>query len=255
MSYTSYLAIFAAGMGAGAVNSFAGGGTLITFPVLVWAGRDPIGANATNALALWPAAIVSAFALRTEAAKATHLLRLLLPITVLGALLGSILLLATPTRLFSSIVPYLVLVATLLVVLRRPLARMLPASSEAATAKAGGAAALVAAQLLVAIYGGYFGAAMGILMIAALGLYGVSDMHVRNGVKNVLGAATNGIAGIYFAFSGVINWTDALVLSVSAAIGGYLGASLSRRMSPRVGEGLVFLFGILATLALAMREH
>ena len=255
MSYTSYLAVFAAGLGAGAINSFAGGGTLLTFPVLVWAGRDVVVANATNALALWPGAIASAFALRREAARATHLLRLLLPVTLLGALLGSILLLATPARLFSALVPYLVLVATLLIALRRPLTKWLPALSSAATPSAGRSSVLAGVQLLVAIYGGYFGAAIGILMIAALGLYGVSDMHVRNGVKNVLGAAVNGLAGVYFACAGVINWPDALVLSVSAVIGGYLGASFSRRLSPQMGDALVFTIGILATVALAVHSR
>jgi uncharacterized membrane protein YfcA len=252
MSYTSYLAVFAAGIGAGVINSFAGGGTLLTFPVLVWAGRDVVVANATNALALWPGALASAFALRHEAARATQLLRLLLPVTLIGALLGGILLLATPTRLFSAIVPYLVLAATLLIVVRRPLTRLLPALNSDPAPKARRASVLMGVQLVVAIYGGYFGAAVGILMIAALGLYGVGDMHVRNGVKNVLGAAINGLAGIYFAFSGVINWPDALVLSVSAVIGGYAGASFSRRLSPKVGDILVFAIGVLATVALAM---
>jgi uncharacterized membrane protein YfcA len=255
MSYTSYLAVFVAGVGAGVINSFAGGGTLLTFPVLVWAGRDPVVANATNALALWPGALASAFALRHEAARAKDLLRLLLPVTLVGSLVGGVLLLATPARLFSAIVPYLVLAATLLIVARRPLTRFLPAVSNDPSARSRRAGVLLGVQLLVAIYGGYFGAAVGILMIAALGLYGVSDMHVRNGVKNVLGAAINGLAGIYFACSGVINWLDALVLSVSAVIGGYAGASFSRGLSPRVGDALVFMIGILATLALALRGH
>ena len=255
MSYTSYLAVFAAGVGAGAINSFAGGGTLLTFPVLVWAGRDPVVANATNALALWPGALAAAYGLRHEAARGKPLLRLLLPVTVVGTLIGGWLLLATPTRVFSVIVPYLVLAATLLILVRRPLLRYLPALDHEPTLRSRRAFGLAAAQLIVAIYGGYFGAAIGILMIAALSLYGVSDMHVRNGIKNVLGVAINGMAGLYFALWGVISWMDALVLSVSAMIGGYAGARFSRGLSPRTGDILVFSIGLLATAALAWRGH
>jgi hypothetical protein len=125
MPLAEHFLIFCAGAAAGAINAVAGGGTLLTFPVLVWLGRDPVVANATNALALWPGSLAGAYALRREAAQLPGLLRQLLPVSVLGAWLGGILLLATPTRVFSSLVPVLVLLATALLAAHRPLGRFI----------------------------------------------------------------------------------------------------------------------------------
>jgi uncharacterized membrane protein YfcA len=247
-------AIFFAGAGAGVINSVAGGGTLLSFPVLIWAGRDPIIANATNALALWPGSMAGAFAFRRELGQMKRALRLLLGPSLLGAVLGGWVLLATPSRVFSSVVPYLVLLATALMAAQRPLARLL--KSEGAVERGRGAAAVLAlAQLVVAFYGGYFGAGMGILMLAALGLYGISDIHQRNGLKNLLATAINGTAGIYFMISGAIAWRDALVLGAGAVLGGYVGASVGRRLPRRVAELVVVAIGIGATVALAVRSR
>jgi uncharacterized membrane protein YfcA len=247
------LAIFAAGAGAGVVNAVAGGGTLLSFPVLLWAGRDPIVANATNALALWPGSLAGAVAFRRELASARPLLTLLLPAAVLGAALGGWLLLATPTRMFSSLVPYLVLGATVLLALQRPL-RALVRGADDATFSPRARVALFAGQVAVSIYGGYFGAGMGILMLAALGLYGIADIHQRNGLKNVLAAVTNGAASVYFAASGAIAWLDALVLGTGAILGGYLGAALGRKLSRTVAEWVVVSIGAAMTAALFLRR-
>jgi hypothetical protein len=253
------LGIFAAGVAAGVINAVAGGGTLLTFPVLIWAGRDPIVANATNTLALWPGALAGAYALRREVAQVPRLLSWLMPAAVLGSIVGGWLLLSTPTRVFTFIVPYLVLLATVLVAAQRPLMRLLrvvEAHADAVnTASTGRAAVLFTAQLVVSVYGGYFGAGMGILMLAALGLYGLHDIHQRNGVKNLLGAATNGVAGVYFAISGMVDWRDALLLSAGAVAGGYGGASIGRRLSRRVAEGIVVAIGLSATLLLIIRAR
>jgi uncharacterized membrane protein YfcA len=252
---TDGIAIFAAGVGAGVVNSVAGGGTLLSFPVLLWAGRDPIVANATNALALWPGALAGAVGFRRELAKAPRLLGLLLPPALVGGLIGGWLLLRTGSRVFSEVVPYLVLAATLLLALQRPLRRLVRAPDSSAEAHMGGRAiALVAGQLIVSIYGGYFGAGMGILMLASLGLYGILDIHERNGLKNVLSAVINGIAGVYFAISGAIAWADALVLGVGAVIGGYAGAALGRKLKREVAELVVVGIGVAMTIALFVRS-
>jgi uncharacterized membrane protein YfcA len=116
------------------------------------------------------------------------------------------------------------------------------------------AVALIVGQLVVSIYGGYFGAGMGILMLAALGLYGLGDIHERNALKNFTAAATNGVAGIYFAVSGAIAWRDALILASGAIIGGYGGASLGRRMSRTAAEVLVVIVGVVMTIALFVRR-
>jgi uncharacterized membrane protein YfcA len=261
MSPTDALVIFVTGIAAGAVNAVAGGGTMLTFPILLWLGRDPIIANATNALALSPGSLAGAYALRKEAFDARAMLRWLLPIGVVGSLAGGVLLLATPTRVFSGIVPFLVLAATLLLAVQRPLkARLQSLGGEGSAAEAAQHSSVQRAlvlgfgQLLVSIYGGYFGAAAGILMLAAYGLFGVTNIHQRNGIKNVLATINNGVASLYFIAKGAIDWHDALVLGVSAVIGGYLGGALSRRMSQRAVESIVIAIGIAATLVLAIRH-
>lgn len=246
-----HLFIFAAGLIAGAVNSVAGGGTLLTFPVLLWLGRDPVLANATNALALWPGSFAGVVALRQEALEMRAILRWLLPIGVVGSLIGGVLLLATPSRVFDGIVPYLVFAATLLLALQRPLMRLLPAAtSEPSTQRQ---LVLMLAQLGVSIYGGYFGAAAGILMLATYALFGVADIHHRNAIKNTLATVNNGVSGIYFVVMGAVDWTDGLVLGASAVIGGYLGGTFSRRMTKQAVELFVVAVGISATLILALR--
>lgn len=268
------VAIFAAGAAAGMVNSIAGGGTLLSFPVLLWLGRDPIVANATNAIALFPGSLASAFGFRREIGAARRLLVLLLPPSVVGGILGAALLLLTPTRLFSMLIPYLILVATALIALKRPLERLfrrsdappgagagalvsggVEASSGAGPLRTHGKAVLVLGQLVVAIYGGYFGAAMGIMMLAAYGLAGVGDIHHRNGLKNVSATVINGIAGVVFVLSGAIAWKDAGLLSAGAVIGGYLGARTGRRMKARAVEVLVVLIGLAATILQLLRTH
>lgn len=253
--------IFVTGVLAGAVNAVAGGGTLLTFPVLLWLGRDPIIANATNAFSLSPGSFAGAYALRKEAFAARAILKWLLPIGVVGSLIGGVLLLATPTRVFSSIVPFLVLAATLLLAAQRPLKARLSAAAAGGSAHDAMAHSssrriwvLAIGQLFVSIYGGYFGAAAGILMLAAYGLFGVTDIHQRNGIKNVLATINNGVSSIYFVTQGAVDWHDALVLGVSAVLGGYVGGALSRRMSQRAVELIVVAIGITATLVLAFKH-
>jgi uncharacterized membrane protein YfcA len=250
------LAIFAAGIAAGTVNAIAGGGTLLSFPVLLWLGRDPIVANATNAISLFPGSLASAVGFRREIGGVRRLLALLLPPSVVGGILGAGLLLVTPSRVFSTLIPYLILMATALMALKHPLERVFRRPAAAAAAGAGpagvparrhGNAILVVGQLLVGIYGGYFGAAMGIMMLAAYSLAGLGDIHQRNGLKTVSATVINGIAGVVFVISGTVAWKDAALLSAGAVIGGYAGAAVGRRMKPRLVEILVVLIGLGAT--------
>jgi uncharacterized membrane protein YfcA len=274
-----WLLIFCAGTLAGAINAVAGGGTLITFPTLIWLGRPPIVANATNALALWPGSLAGAFALRREAWSERRLLLLLAPVTVLGGVVGGYALLVTPARFFDFLVPGLVFVATCLLALRRRMAARVPLAAAGAAAERtrgacdpssseqspnhGGCSSerwslrrsvsLCLVQFLVSIYGGYFGAAMGILMLASLGLFGIADIHARNGVKNLLATLINGSAGLYFVASGAIAWVDAGVLAVASVIGGYAGARAARSLPAHAVERAVLAFGLIASLLLALR--
>jgi len=255
MTVNEALVIFAAGTGAGMVNAIAGGGTLLSFPVLLWLGRDPIVANATNAIALFPGSLASAFAFRREIGQARKLLALLLPPSVVGGIAGAVLLLMTPSRVFSSLIPYLILMATALIALKGPLERLFRrATNDDSTPRTHGLT-LVAGQLLVGVYGGYFGAAMGIMMLAAYGLAGIGDIHQRNGLKTVSATVINGIAGVVFVFSGVVAWKDAALLSAGAVIGGYVGAAVGRRMKARVIEILIVLIGLSATALQFVRTH
>ena len=258
------LAIFGAGVAAGAVNSVAGGGTLLSFPILLWLGRDPIVANVSNAVALCPGSLASAFAFRRELGAAPRLLAALLPASIVGAMFGAWLLLATPQRWFAHLVPGLILLATLLLAFKRPLLAGFSAAFARDAGPGPGAAApperrplagLAIGQLFVAIYGGYFGAAMGIMMLASLALAGVDDIHQRNGLKNATSAVINLVAGLFFAWRGAVDWSDAACLGAGAILGGYVGGALGRKLPARVAEGLVVAIGLAAALTQVLRRR
>ena len=200
---SDYLAIFVGGVCAGILNSVAGGGTLVSYPILLWVGRDPILANATNALALWPGSLAGAWGFRREIAALPRLLKSLIPAAVLGGVVGGWLLLATPSKVFATFVPYLILFATAVLAAKSVLTRL--GGARKGQRSSTHAVVLFAAQFLVLVYGGYFGAGMGILMLAALGLYGVSDFYERNAVKNLLAATTNDLTSIFFALTRAIH--------------------------------------------------
>ena len=247
------LAIFLGGLCAGIMNSVAGGGTLVSYPILVWVGRDPIIANATNALALWPGSLAGAWGFRHEIARLPRLLKFLVPAAILGGLAGGWLLLATPSKVFSVFVPYLVLFATVLLAAKSVLTRL---GGKPTGGRAGAhAVILFVAQFLVSVYGGYFGAGMGILMLAVLGLYGLSDFHERNAMKNLLAATTNGAASIFFTAAGAIRWTDGLVLGAGSIAGGLLGAAVGRRLSSRTLEATAIVVGLVATFSLLLHRR
>jgi uncharacterized membrane protein YfcA len=247
------LAIFLGGLCAGLMNAVAGGGTLVSYPILLWVGRDPIVANATNALALWPGSLAGAWGFRREIVRLPRLLKVLVPAAILGGLAGGWLLLATPSKLFSAFVPYLILFATAVLAAKSVLTRILRKPTEAHTGAH--ALVLVVAQFAVSVYGGYFGAGMGILMLAALGLYGLSDFHERNAMKNLLAATTNGVASIFFAAAGAIRWGDGVVLGAGAVVGGLVGAAVGRRLSSRTLEMAAIVVGLLATVSLILARR
>lgn len=259
LSLSHALALIAASIIAGAMNSMAGGGTLVTFPTLLFLGTPAIAANATSAVGLLPGAIASFVGYRREVASHRRWLRSLLLPSLLGGAAGSVLLLATPEATFSHLAPFLVLFATILFgiqgLLRRR-ARRRGAGPTVGPPSPKSTRLLVAAfcQLGVATYGGYFGAGIGILMLAVLGFMGLTDIHAMNGLKTFFGAAINSVAVAYFIFRGAVLWPLALVMILGAVIGGYGGAQLARRIGARRVRYVVIAIGLIASAVLAWRE-
>ena len=244
---------------AGVMNSVAGGGTLLTFPALIAAGLSPLAANATSTVALLPAALSSMHGYREELTGARRwALALALP-SLIGGGLGALLLLHTTNATFERVVPWLVLGATTLFLAQRPLLRWvrghhLPATAERDMALQGPAPALLAMQLVVGVYGGYFGAGVGILMLAALGFMGFTNIHRMNGLKNWGGFCMNLVAAATFAIGGIVDWPVALTMAVGSIAGGYLGARGAQRVPQALVRGAVAVIGGVSGIWLLTRR-
>jgi uncharacterized membrane protein YfcA len=249
------LVIAVAAFAAGIINSIAGGGTLLSFPALMWIGRAAVIANATNTVAIWPGSFAGVIGFRREIASLDRWLYWLTIPSLLGGIAGAMLLLHTPERTFQRLVPILILGATLLVAAQEAIARRIPIFAAAHEKRtAGGIVFAFIFQFAVSVYGGYFGAGMGILMLAALGLIGLRDLHQMNGLKNLLAICINGVAAIYFALSHAVVWRDAGIMAVTSIIGGYTGARLARRLGRRFVRAFVIAIGLTMTVALAIRH-
>jgi uncharacterized membrane protein YfcA len=236
------LVIFAAGFVAGIVNSIAGGGTLVSFPVLVALGREPLLANATNAVALFPGSLASAFGFRNHLSRERRIWRLLVPVFA-GSVVGATLLLRTSAKTFAAVIPYLIVTATILFALPDSWTRA-PAGPESPRRRWIACAMLVA----IGVYGGYFGAGIGIMLLATLGILGVTDLHERNGIKNILSAGANGIAAVLFAARGAVLWPDALAMMGGAMAGGFAGAHLAQRLGRRFVRAAIIAIGLVLTV-------
>ena len=256
MSLPGLLLVFVAALAAGAVNSIAGGGTLLTFPALVWLGLPPISANATSTVALWPGSFGSMWAYRGQLTGTRRWLLWFTIPSVAGGIVGAQLLLHTSASRFDAIVPFLVLGATLLFMLQQPLSRRLARRATEEHAIAGPlprpARWVLAAQFAVAVYGGYFGAGIGILMLATLGAMGLGDIHRMNGLKNWGAMCINAIAAITFAVSGIVTWPVAATMAVGGLAGGYGGARLALRAGQKWVRRAVVGIGLLAFLWLLL---
>jgi uncharacterized membrane protein YfcA len=245
------IALFFAGMLAGAINSVAGGGSLISFPALVAFGQPTILANATNTAVVWPGTLSSAFAYRHDLPRRSGLLLTLLIPSFIGGLLGAVILVITPEKTFARVVPFLVLFATLLFAGSDLFKRLTKGNSN--DPDGGEQVSLLGRiwgasfQLFVATYGGYFGAGIGILMLASLSLIGLRDIHRMNALKTVLGTTINGIALVYFIIKGLVMWPLALTMAVGAIIGGYTGARLAKRVNQRLLRLFIVFVGLIVS--------
>ncbi len=236
--------LFFAAVLAGALNSVAGGGSFISFPALLFTGIAPIAANATNTAAVWPGTVASTVAYREELTPdARRLLAPLLITGVLGGVLGARILLLTPQTTFLHIVPWLLLGATLVFVLSGRLTAWI--RNRAGHGK-GPRMLMVAGlflELLIAMYIGYFGAGVGILVLALLALLGMENIHAMNGVKSLLVSVVNGVALATFIWARVIVWPQAILMLVGAFLGGYGGAYYARKMNPQHIRWIVIAVG------------
>ena len=253
------LALAASGAGAGVMNALAGGGTILTFPALLLVGETAKVANATSTVALLPGAAASLAGYRDEVRAHRAWLGTLLAPSLAGGAVGSLLLLATPDRTFARLAPWLVLFATALFALqnfrRRRTEGAVAAggSAPAPPADMGRRARAAAAQFAVAVYGGYFGAGIGILMLVVLDFLGLTDIHAMNGLKNFFGICINGVAAAIFVASGAVDWPAALVVLAGAVLGGYGGARFGRWIGPRWARAAVVVIGTLVGCLLLWR--
>ena len=240
------------------MNAIAGGGTLLTFPALVAAGLPPLVANATSTVALVPGALSSMLGYRAELQGARHWALSLTVPSLLGGALGAWLLLRTPATTFDLIVPWLVLGATALFLVQRPLLAWVkrheaePVHSIDVT-ESPVAVRLLLFQFAIGIYGGYFGAGVGIFMLAALGFMGLTNIHRMNGLKNWSGFCMNMVAALAFALSGIVDWTIALTMAVGAIAGGYIGSRSAQRLPQQFVRGAVAVIGITSGIWLLAR--
>jgi len=255
MTFLQASILFVAAILGGTLNSVAGGGTFITLPALIFTGVLPINANASSTVALWPGSIASVWAYRKEFANQRRLVTLLLSITsLIGGILGAELLVRTSQTTFVKLLPYLLLLATVLFALSGPINTRL---REKTTLKNRQSwltlVGISSLQLIIAIYGGYFGGGIGILMLATLGLMGMENIHEMNAMKTLLTTFINGVAVIIFIIRGIVVWPQAIVMVIGAIIGGYTGAYFARKIDQRLIRGFVILVGVSMTIYFFLR--
>lgn len=227
---------------AGIMNSIAGGGTLLTFPALLTV-VPPVWANATSTVALVPGSVAGAWGYRREMHAARRWMALLIGPSLLGGLVGSLLVTRLDPKYFEAVVPWLLLLAATLFLVQPLVARLVGLSHEDAPVANTTMAAVVLFQFLVGIYGGYFGAGIGILMLSALSLMGLGDIHRMNALKTLLAAFINGISVAVFILEQKVAWQYVLTMAAAAIAGGYLGARVARRLNRNVVRWIVILIG------------
>ncbi|MEV0849546.1 sulfite exporter TauE/SafE family protein [Streptomyces sp. NPDC049954] len=246
------LAVFAAGTGAGAINTVVGSGTLLTFPVLVATGLPPVTATVSNALGLVPGSVSGAIGYRSELAGQRHRVLRLAAGAAAGSLVGAALLLVLPAAAFELIVPVLVGLALVLVVLQPRISARVRRRAAGQGEKKDGPL-LSAGITLASVYGGYFAAAQGIIYLSLMGSLLDEPLQRLNAVKNVLAAVVNGVAAVFFLFAAAFDWTAVALVAAGSALGGQLGARYGRRLSPRALRVFVVTVGLVAIAQLVLR--
>lgn len=242
---TQLIVLCASALAAGIVNSVAGGGTLLTFPALVWTLGTAVGANATSTTVLFPGILAAVWGYRRELKDQRRwILPLFIP-SLLGGLLGAWLLISQPESTFKLLVPWLILLATVLFLAQPTISRWTGIGHAHQQPSPIVFAGIIGFQFLVALYGGYFGAGIGILMLSSLALMGVGNIHEMNALKSVLASAINGVSVVLFIAYGKVDWKFAGPMMVAAIIGGYVGSSVARRLHKNVVRYSVVVIGLV----------
>ncbi len=242
--FISYALLAAAGFIAGIMNSVAGGGTFVTFPALVFTGVPSVVANASNAVALFPASFASAWAYRKDFKNFEGVsFKAMVAVSLVGGVVGALLLVYTPEQTFDSLVPWLLLAATLIFSFGPMIVPRLRTWFSI------GPGTLLTIQFVVGIYGGYFGGAMGIVMLAVYSLFGLTNLNMMNATKTLMAGIINAVCLIVFVGAGKIAWPQTLTVLIGAVLGGYFGAHYARRMDPKhVRMGIIAISVIVTTV-------
>lgn len=253
LTVPEYLLVALAAMAAGAVNALAGGGTLITFPMLMAVGLPAVAANVTNTVALCPGYFGATMAQSKDLKGQSHRLKLVIPAGIIGGIIGGILLIGTGEKLFRDLVPFLILVASILLAVQDPVRGWLNRRASQAGHKKLPDAWVILPVGLAAVYGGYFGAGLSVIVLAVLGLVLDDNLTRLNALKQGVAFATNIAAAIFFVFSGHVNWIVALVMAGGALIGGSLGGKLAGKIKPSILRWIVVTIGFIVAIIYFIR--
>lgn len=248
LSFVEALLVFLAGMAAGAINAVVGSGTLITFPVLLAFGYSPVIANVSNTIGLVPGSVSGAIGYRAELAGQRRRVLRLAGFALAGGLAGAIALLTLPGSAFEAIVPALIALALFLVIFQPRLSRLV--AERRTAARPHGGAGLAAGVLATGVYGGYFGAAQGVILLSVLGITLDDDLQRLNAIKNVLAALVNGVAAVLFIVIADVAWLPVALIAGGSILGGQLGAVVGRRLPPVALRGVIVVVGAAAIVQL-----
>jgi uncharacterized protein len=247
LPHAAELLLFIAAVLGQSLNAVAGGGSFVTFPSLLFAGVGPIEANATSTIALWPGAIASAWGYRRDIAADRRAVAILAAVSVAGGLCGALLLLKTPEQQFKALIPYLLAFATILFAASGPITARARAAMPGAPDNRH-LAVVGIVQFVVAVYGGYFGGGIGIMMLAAFAFMDLGNIHSMNGLKAVFGAVINGAAVVTFVAARLIVWKFAAIMIVASILSGYFSARIARTLRPDAVRWLVIAVGTIMTI-------
>ena len=248
MSVLEALLVLAVGFFAGTINTIVGSGSLVTFPVLLAIGYSPVVANVSNTIGITFGSVSGSFGYRRELAGQRRRVILLGSGSLLGGIIGGVLLLTLPSSVFDDVVPVLILLAVVLVILQPRLSRLV-AERRTKTVEHGGFELWIGI-FLTGIYGGYFGAAQGVILLSLLGIFIAENLQRLNAVKNVLALIANGIAAILFVFFADVAWEVVVLIAVGSIVGGQIGAHVGRRLPVPVLRGVIVVVGLVAAVKL-----